>query len=332
MAGLFEALTSATSALSAHRLGLDVTGHNMANVNTVGYSRRVLQLAEVSSADPRNAGRGVEVIGIRALRDEFLEARVRRETGAGAFNDAVIESLSTVEGAVGPAGSSLDARISEFFDAFAALADDVTSPAARDGVVEQGRVLAQAFGDLSSRLAQTRRDANLSIRGAVEEVNRLASEVAALNQQIMASGPETQALIDQRGVVLARLCGTGRDDRDGAAGRRGRRQHRPGPRAGRRHACVHARRAADRAVGRHGALGERDRDHVGDRERPDRRPRPLARRGGPGAPGANRPIGLRRRHPSQRGAHGGLRPFAGLPAATSSWRQAPWPARRRRWR
>ena len=61
MSGLFEALTSATSALSAHRLGLDVTGQNMANVNTVGYSRRVLQLAEVSSADPRNAGRGVEV-------------------------------------------------------------------------------------------------------------------------------------------------------------------------------------------------------------------------------------------------------------------------------
>ena len=126
MSGLFEALTSATSALSAHRLGLDVTGHNMANINTAGYSRRVLQLAEVSSADPRNAGRGVEVIGIRAMRDEFLEARVRRETGAGAFNGAVIESARHRRGR-GRAGRLVARRSASPSSSMRspALADDV---------------------------------------------------------------------------------------------------------------------------------------------------------------------------------------------------------------
>ena len=205
MSGLFESLTSASNALNAHRLGLDVTGQNMANINTVGYSRRVLQLAEQPPADLLSAGRGVEVLGVRALRDEFLNARLRGEQGSGAFNDAVVESLATIEASVGPAGAALDQRMTEFFDAFAALADDVTSLPARDGVVEQGRLLSQAFGDLSARLALTRRDANLSIRGAVDEINRLSQEVAALNQQIMANGPEAEALRDQRGVALARL-------------------------------------------------------------------------------------------------------------------------------
>ena len=50
MSGLFESLTSASNALNAHRLGLDVTGQNMANINTVGYSRRVLQLAQRRSS------------------------------------------------------------------------------------------------------------------------------------------------------------------------------------------------------------------------------------------------------------------------------------------
>ena len=69
MAGLLHSLTSATSALTAFRTGLDVTGQNIANINTKGYARRVMDLAELAPVARGEAGRGVEVLAIRAVRD-----------------------------------------------------------------------------------------------------------------------------------------------------------------------------------------------------------------------------------------------------------------------
>ena len=76
MSGLLDSLSYASGALNAQRMGLDVVGQNMANVNTEGYTRRSLVLAELPPSDPYNVGRGVEVVGVRALRDRFIEGRM----------------------------------------------------------------------------------------------------------------------------------------------------------------------------------------------------------------------------------------------------------------
>jgi flagellar hook-associated protein 1 len=205
MSGLFDSLSSASNALNAQRTGLDVVGQNLANVNTVGYTRRVVDFGELPPSDPFSAGRGVEVVQIRALRDSYMEARIRREQQGVAADGAVIDALSEVEGAIGVAGSSLDANINAFFTSFATLANDVTSTPARDGVVAQARALAQAFNDLAARLAESQRNADTAIGAGVDEINQLAAQVAKLNDQIAAGGPNVDALRDERGVALARL-------------------------------------------------------------------------------------------------------------------------------
>lgn len=206
MSGLFDSLTSAATSLNAHRMGLDVAGQNIANVNTEGYSRRRLVLAEVPPTDSRNAGRGVDVVRVQALRDRFTEARIRLEQQSYARDAATVSGLTTVEAALGFPGDSLDARLTAFFDAFATFAADVQSPTSRGNVVTESRALARGFNDMAERLASARRDADLTVRGAVDELNTLAERISLLNAEISgANGADVEALRDQRGVALAEL-------------------------------------------------------------------------------------------------------------------------------
>lgn len=203
MSGLMGSLSLAARAMDAQRAGLAVTGNNIANLNTDGYVRRSIQLAEGQPG----AG-GVDVVGTRARRDVLLEARVRQEIPAEGRERAIAGSLSVVEASIGDPGASLDANLTAFFDSFASLAQDPTSTVARDGVVLQGRLLARSFNDISARLNDSRRSADVQVRGAVENINRLAAEVSAINQAInAANGGEIEGLRDRQTQALKEMAG-----------------------------------------------------------------------------------------------------------------------------
>ena len=197
MADLFTSLTTAARALDAQRMGLDVAGQNIANVNTPGYSRRVLDLSAVAPYGNASAGSGVDITGIRSLRDRLLDGRVQREVPAETREGAVASALGIVEVALGRPGHSLDANLEEFFDAFANLSQDPTSANARREVVLQGGTLAEAFRDMAGRLEQARLDADRNVRALAEDVNSLTARIAALNTSI-ASVPDPTATLHAR--------------------------------------------------------------------------------------------------------------------------------------
>ena len=206
MADLFGALSTAARSLDANRYALEVVGHNLANINTPGYTRRSAVLAEVPPLDLVGAGSGVEVLGVEAARAPLIERRYYQERPAAGREQAVAEQLAIVEAGLGDPGQSLDARLSEFFDAFSSLAEDPTSSVARRIVTLQGSSLARAFQDLSSQFVTARQGADAQVRSVIETVNGLAQEVASLNVAIVTatSGTE-QALIDRRGNALRSL-------------------------------------------------------------------------------------------------------------------------------
>jgi len=207
MSGLFQSLTSAANALDAQRMGLDVVGQNMANVNTPGYARRKLILGELPPTDPNNAGRGVEVLMIQAQRDMFIENRLRQEQQGASFSNAQMQSLMYVQAGIGLPGGGLDATMNGLFDSFSAFATDVTSTPVRDNVVAQGRNVAQTFNTIAQRITSARVDADGRVRAAVDEINSLASQIAALNGRIAtANNADVETLRDQRNVALSRLA------------------------------------------------------------------------------------------------------------------------------
>ncbi len=205
MSGLFTSLSTASQSLAAANTGMDVAGQNIANINTPGYTRRTLLLAEVPPATDLSATGGVTVQGIRAERDPFVEARLASEQEAGAYDQATVNGLTDIEAAVGLPGQSLDAQLSSFFDAFSTLADDPTSASARDGVVVQAQQLVSGFHDMADRLSTARRTADASIVSDLGQVNQLASQVAHLNDQISINGPDVENLRDERNSAVAEL-------------------------------------------------------------------------------------------------------------------------------
>jgi flagellar hook-associated protein 1 FlgK len=205
---LLQSLSLAARSLDAQRLGLDVSGQNIANVNTPGYSRRTAQFAEVPPLDPRSAGGGVEVASIVAQRAPLLAARLYRELPSSGREGAVADQLAVIETAFGDPGHSLDASLAGFYNAFSALAADPTSITARQQVLLSGQTLALDFNAMSSRLQTAARDADTELRSRLDQANGLAGEIASLNAAIASSGGATsdvESLRDRQASAVQSL-------------------------------------------------------------------------------------------------------------------------------
>jgi flagellar hook-associated protein 1 FlgK len=202
---LFSSLSSAARSLDAQRFGMDVAGQNIANVNTPGWSRRTIDLAEVLPVDQYSAGGGAEVMGVRALRDRLLDARMLQEVPQQTRDGAKSDSLGVVEATVGLPGSSLDVNLQSFFDAFSKLADNPTSAVARQEVLLQGNSLGSAFNDLSTRLVDAQHSADSQVRSTVDQINTLAAQIAEVNKSIStASESSSLPLMEDRRQLLVR--------------------------------------------------------------------------------------------------------------------------------
>ena len=203
MSDLFGTLHMAARALEAQRFGLDVAGHNIANVNTPGYARRTASLSALPPADAKSAGRGVEVEGVKAIRDALLERRVRGDLSARDFYSASAGILAQVEAAVGLPGQSIDAEMLRFFDAFARLAEDPTSAGARLEVLSEGESLASSFRAMAGELDRSQREADRYIREEVDAINELAQRIALLNGDMAKVPADRQPLHERDQVVQA---------------------------------------------------------------------------------------------------------------------------------
>ena len=115
MSGLFGSLSMASQSLQAQQYGLEVVGQNISNVNTDGYSRRVVDFVAVPT-DRLDAGGGVDVQDTRAVRDSLLDHRLWQEVPAQQMQSAMADSLGVVEVALGDPGSSVDDKLTQFFD------------------------------------------------------------------------------------------------------------------------------------------------------------------------------------------------------------------------
>jgi flagellar hook-associated protein 1 FlgK len=208
VSGLFGLLGMSSRAMDAQRFGLDVTGQNLANVNTPGYSRRVVDLGAVPPVDARiTAGQGVEVLGVRAQRERLFDLRLYREVPQEQREAAIYESLQTVEVALGEPGKSLDNSLTKFFDAWSTLADAPTSATARAQVVAEGQALASSFKAMAGRLDDASLDVDTKVRGAVEEINALTTQIASLNAKISSVSTENALhLRDERTEALKKLA------------------------------------------------------------------------------------------------------------------------------
>ena len=199
-------LRIASRALEAQRFGLDVTGQNIANVNTAGYTRRSVLFSEVPPLDPWSAGGGVDVQALVAARAPLLEARLRFEQPASSRDGAIADHLAILEANLGQPGASLDAALARFYNTYATLAQSPTSPTARQQVIIEGQTLSKTFNDLAAGFSSAQMNADRELRDVVNQVNNLARQIADINSGISSAGQNNaEGLFDQQTLALASL-------------------------------------------------------------------------------------------------------------------------------
>ncbi len=214
----FLGLDIALRGLQTQQQALEVASHNIANANTPGYRRQAVDMIPTppitlasGTGHYIEVGTGVTVTDIRRVRDTFLDAQFRQESGEQNRWQVRATALSQIEGIFNePSDTALRSLLDQFWDSWQALANDPENQAARASVREAGQSLADAISNTYQRLLAVQSNINQSVRDTLSHVNDLATQIADLNRQVLtgrAAGGEANDLEDRRDVLLDELAG-----------------------------------------------------------------------------------------------------------------------------
>jgi flagellar hook-associated protein 1 len=222
----FYGLQTSLRGLLAQQRSIDVTGHNIANVSTVGYSRQEATLAaskalEIPSGATQNGGgahvgSGVDVQSYRRVRDTFLDLQYRAQSTKLGEHTARSSALDRAELSLSePSDDGLNTQLARFWNAWSDVGNAPTSAAARQALVSQASSLATAFKTVDGQLATVGAQAEeeyASLTGAGGEIASIATELGSLNDTIkrfVSAGDQPNDLMDRRDVLLDKLAGFG---------------------------------------------------------------------------------------------------------------------------
>lgn len=207
MPGSFHGIETSSRALRAFSRSLDTIGHNIANVDTPGYSRQTVGLATSAPLDVRSGsalslGTGVTISGINRIRDAFLTAQAREAGSEMGRLDGGYSQLQSVEGAfLDTDGKGVGDALDSFFSAWSALASNPGETGRKLEVQSAGRELAARVRSTYARVTGAKAELVTSAKSELAEADRLTRKIGELNQGIVAAkanGASPNDLLDDR--------------------------------------------------------------------------------------------------------------------------------------
>lgn len=212
MGGLNTALSIATDALNAQEVAISTADNNIANADTPGYSREVVNLSAAGTTTEGGVavGDGVDVDGITSVRDQLVDLQIQGQTSAQTAANAQSAVLDTVQTYVSGSSATVGSDMSAFFTSLSALSSAPSNGADRETVISNAQDLVSAFQTTSQGLTSTQSGLDTQVSGDVSQINSLASQIASLNTQI-SSQPEDASgsgeLEDQQSELEQQLSG-----------------------------------------------------------------------------------------------------------------------------
>jgi flagellar hook-associated protein 1 FlgK len=209
--GINRLLDIGKSALFTSQQAISVAGHNIANVNTPGYSRQQITLAEnrPENGSPGQIGTGVHAESIRRSFDSFVEGQLLASREKLGEFTASRNALARLEPLFGDANNlGIGAGLNEFFGALQDVATNPNDLSARTVLLSKATALASRFNQSAEDLTAAQEFLDRQVGQTVTDVGRLTSQIAELNAEIArteSTGQKANDLRDQRGVALADL-------------------------------------------------------------------------------------------------------------------------------
>ncbi|MGL4799618.1 MAG: flagellar hook-associated protein FlgK [Cellulosilyticaceae bacterium] len=203
------------SGLTASQIGLQVTGHNLSNLNTPGYTRQqVLQhdsgyLNVGNNGQLQKVGLGVSITQIRQVRDVFLDKRFRTETSVLNFYQTKQDGINEIEAILDePHGETLSGIMEDFWKQAQKLSTNPSGVEERLAFIQTADVLAKRANQIMQGLNDYQYHTNEEIKKTVHRINQITKDIKSINdviQKAEVNGDEANDYRDQRNLLLDEL-------------------------------------------------------------------------------------------------------------------------------
>ena len=204
-------LLTARDSLLAHRLAIDLTGGNVANVNTAGYTRQRLEMKSVGSANIRgNTQIGVAISRIDRIYNQYIESQVIEQNQNSSYSDTLLQGLQNIERVLDDTtGNGINDRLNKFWSSWENLSNNPTGKVERNDLLSAAKNLAEALNSYKRNLDTINTDINRSITDTVSQINSKVEQIRDLNDKIVSMGSSEiesrNALLDNRSMALKDL-------------------------------------------------------------------------------------------------------------------------------
>jgi flagellar hook-associated protein 1 FlgK len=210
MSGIGMVLNIATTALNAQQNSIGVTAHNIANVNTEGYSRQnaVLETRQPLLYQGLIMGRGVEIETVAKSGDRFIENRLMQEKSNMSSASEMEKYMQVLEGLFNEnSDTGISTMLSDFFNGWYDISNNPSGASERISLYEHSTLLAEQFNALAGDLNQIETDLTNAVSFGLEAVNKITDEIAKLNDQIvgMEANYTANDLRDKRNALVSDL-------------------------------------------------------------------------------------------------------------------------------
>ncbi len=187
MASIFNALSIGYSGLNAAQVGINTTGHNITNANTAGYTRqRAIQTAQTPLfSGAGNVGNGTQIQDIARVFDNYVYDRytnISAKKEFTQFSKQTLNELSTYFPEI--AGVGIKSDLAQYYNMWQTFADNPNNAAIKVALAKQTDTLTQHIAQTQNQVKSLQSQLNDKLKTNVDQVNKLAGEVAALNKSI----------------------------------------------------------------------------------------------------------------------------------------------------
>ncbi|MCP2066138.1 UNVERIFIED_ORG: flagellar hook-associated protein 1 FlgK [Pseudomonas reinekei] len=198
------------SGLSASHASLVTTGNNISNVDTVGYSRQQTVQGTKGSIQYGNVfiGTGTTLADVRRVYNSYLDAQLQTTTSLNGDAQAYLGQATQVDKLLSDSGTGITKTLQSFFSSLQTLSANSNDNAARQALLTNAQGLSSRFNAMSQQLTQQNTYINDQLGSMAEQVNKLASTVAAYNKRISevsSSSGTPNELLDQRNETIRQL-------------------------------------------------------------------------------------------------------------------------------
>ena len=202
-----DLLSTGISGVRTYQRALATVGNNIANVDTEGYSRQRVEIAQnVSSSEGSlNIGNGARAVRVQRSYDNFVVENLRSSQSQLNKHQATLEYVTQLENILADKQLSLSTSMDGFFAAVQEVSLSPSSVAARQNMLNVAESTVAQFTSVGTQLSLIEENSYSDLTGQVSSLNQLADQLASVNaslNRVNSLDKQPNELLDRRDTLI----------------------------------------------------------------------------------------------------------------------------------